>query len=77
MFRSSTSFPSMDFNAMAGGSLRRDKMARFSIAPAAAADRSGSSILQAVKQLGLKLQGLKGLIETIVIDHLAKTPTES
>jgi len=52
-------------------------MARFSIAPAAAADRSGSSILQAVKQLGLKLQGLKVPIERIVIDHLAKTPTEN
>jgi uncharacterized protein (TIGR03435 family) len=36
-----------------------------------------ASIFEAVQQLGLKLQSRKAPIDTIVIDHLEKTPTEN
>jgi uncharacterized protein (TIGR03435 family) len=43
----------------------------------AASDPSGSSLFQSVQQLGLKLEARKARIETIVVDHVEKTPTEN
>jgi uncharacterized protein (TIGR03435 family) len=43
----------------------------------AASDPSGASFFASVEQLGLKLESRKAPIETIVIDHLEKTPTEN
>jgi uncharacterized protein (TIGR03435 family) len=43
----------------------------------AASTPGGSSILGAVQQLGLKLDGRKMPIDTVVVDHLEKTPTEN
>ena len=43
----------------------------------AASDPAASSIFQSVQQLGLKLQAGKAPVDTIVIDHLEKTPTEN
>lgn len=44
---------------------------------AGASDPSGSSIVQAIQQLGLKLEARKAPVETIVVDRLEKTPTEN
>ena len=41
----------------------------------AASDPSSGSIFSAVQKLGLRLEPRKSLIETIVIDHVEKTPT--
>jgi uncharacterized protein (TIGR03435 family) len=38
---------------------------------------AASSVFQSVQQLGLKLQSGKAPVDTIVIDHLEKTPTEN
>jgi uncharacterized protein (TIGR03435 family) len=43
----------------------------FGMAP----DTSGAEIFQAVKALGLELQPRKAPVETIIVDHLKKTPT--
>ena len=43
----------------------------------AASDPSGGSIFAAVQKLGLKLEPRKAPVETIVIDHLEKSPTEN
>ena len=43
----------------------------------AASDPSGGTIFQAVQQLGLKLEPRKDAIETLVVDHVEKTPTEN
>jgi uncharacterized protein (TIGR03435 family) len=43
----------------------------------AASTPSGNSILGAVQQLGLKLDPRKSPVDTIVVDHLEKTPTEN
>lgn len=40
-------------------------------------DSSTAPIFQAVQQLGLKLQARKAPFDTIVVDHLEKTPTEN
>ncbi len=42
-----------------------------------ASDPSGSSIFNAVQELGLRLEARKAPVETIVIDHLEKTPSEN
>jgi len=44
---------------------------------AGAASDPTASIFQAVQQLGLKLQSRKAPVDTIVIDHLEKTPIEN
>ena len=43
----------------------------------AVSDPSGSSVFQSVQQLGLKLEARKSPVETIVVDHLEKMPTEN
>ncbi len=43
----------------------------------AASTPSGGSILSAVQQLGLKLDPRKVPVDTIVVDHLEKSPTEN
>jgi uncharacterized protein (TIGR03435 family) len=43
----------------------------------AASDPSGGAIFSAVQKLGLKLDARKASVETIVVDHLEKTPTEN
>jgi len=43
----------------------------FGMAP----DTSGAAIFQAVKDLGLELQSRKAPVETIIVDHVEKTPT--
>lgn len=43
----------------------------------AASTPGGSSVLGAVQQLGLKLDARKLPVDTIVVDHLEKTPTEN
>jgi uncharacterized protein (TIGR03435 family) len=43
----------------------------------AASTPSGTSVLGAVQQLGLKLEPRKSPVETIVVDHLEKSPTEN
>jgi uncharacterized protein (TIGR03435 family) len=45
--------------------------------PSGASDPSGTSIFQAVQQLGLRLEPRKAPVETIVVNHLEKTPTEN
>jgi uncharacterized protein (TIGR03435 family) len=45
--------------------------------PVAADPSSGGSIFLALQKLGLKLEARKAPVETIVIDHLEKTPTEN
>jgi uncharacterized protein (TIGR03435 family) len=42
-----------------------------------ASDPSGGTIFQAVQQLGLKLEARKAPLDTILIDHIEKTPTEN
>lgn len=42
-----------------------------------APDPSGSSIFQSVQALGLKLEARKAPLETIVVDHVEKRPTEN
>ena len=37
----------------------------------------GASIFESVQKLGLKLEPKKGQLETIVVDHLEKTPTDN
>ncbi len=47
-------------------------------APAdAASDPGSSSLFTAVKQLGLKLDSRKALVETIVVEHAEKMPTDN
>jgi uncharacterized protein (TIGR03435 family) len=41
----------------------------------AASDTSRAAIFQAVKDLGLELKSGKASVETIIVDHLEKTPT--
>ncbi len=43
----------------------------------AASDPSGDSIFASVQALGLKLEPRKDSVDTIVVDHLEKTPTEN
>jgi uncharacterized protein (TIGR03435 family) len=42
-----------------------------------ASDPSGGAVFNAVQKLGLKLDARKAPVETIVVDHLEKTPTEN
>jgi len=41
------------------------------------ASTPGGSVFSAMEKLGLKLDGRKAPVETIVVDHLEKTPTEN
>ncbi len=43
----------------------------------AASTPGGSAIFTAMEKLGLKLDARKAPVETIVVDHLEKTPTEN
>jgi uncharacterized protein (TIGR03435 family) len=43
----------------------------------AASTPGGSALFAAVEKLGLKLEGRKAPVETIVVDHLEKTPTDN
>ena len=43
----------------------------------AEASDPGSSVFESVQKMGLKLEPRKGTLETIVVDHLEKTPTEN
>jgi uncharacterized protein (TIGR03435 family) len=43
----------------------------------AASDPSGGGIMQAVQKLGLKLDSRKVPMETLIVDHIEKTPTEN
>jgi uncharacterized protein (TIGR03435 family) len=43
----------------------------------AASTPGGSAIFAAIERLGLKLDSRKAPVETIVVDHLEKTPTEN
>ena len=47
------------------------------IAAPQAADPEGGSVLESVKPLGLRLEKDKAAIETIVIEHIEKIPTEN
>jgi uncharacterized protein (TIGR03435 family) len=42
-----------------------------------ASDPGGSAIFDAVQKLGMKLESRKAPVDTIVIDHIEKTPTEN
>jgi uncharacterized protein (TIGR03435 family) len=42
-----------------------------------ASDPSGGGVSASVEKLGLKLQARKSPAETIVVDHLEKTPTDN
>ena len=42
-----------------------------------ASDPGGSTIFETIQQLGLKLDPRKSPVETIVVDHVEKTPTEN
>ena len=44
---------------------------------AGGSDTSSTAIFQAVQKFGLKLQARKAPFDTIVVDHLEKTPTEN
>lgn len=43
----------------------------------AASDPSGSTLLNAVQALGLKLESRKAVVEQLIVDHVEKTPTEN
>jgi uncharacterized protein (TIGR03435 family) len=45
--------------------------------PDTASDPSGSSIFSTVQQMGLRLEARKAPIETIVVDHVEKVPSEN
>lgn len=47
------------------------------LAGIAASDPSGGALIQAVLQLGLKLESRGAPVETFIIDHIEKTPTEN
>lgn len=42
-----------------------------------ASDPAGTSLVASLQQMGLKLESRKDQVETIVIDHIEKTPTEN
>jgi uncharacterized protein (TIGR03435 family) len=42
-----------------------------------ASDPSGNVVAASVEKLGLKLEARKAPVETIVVDHLEKIPTEN
>jgi uncharacterized protein (TIGR03435 family) len=45
--------------------------------PQGASDPGGSSLQDAVKSMGLKLESRKATVDQFVIDHIEKTPTEN
>jgi uncharacterized protein (TIGR03435 family) len=48
------------------------------VAPGQSASDPGTSIPSAVEaQLGLKLRATKGMLDSIVVDHAEKVPTEN
>jgi uncharacterized protein (TIGR03435 family) len=42
-----------------------------------ASEPSGNSIFASIQALGLKLEPRKGSIDTLIIDHIEKNPTEN
>jgi uncharacterized protein (TIGR03435 family) len=63
IFRSSVNLP-------VGGGSRGD-------GPNAASDPSGASILSSIQKLGLRLEPRKLPLDTLIIDHMNRTPTEN
>ena len=70
--------PTAGQSLMPGGPPLRLPPPPVSDGAAAAPDDSGPTIFAALQdQAGLKLESKKGPVDTLVIDHIEKTPTEN
>jgi uncharacterized protein (TIGR03435 family) len=48
------------------------------VGPPSSGDDTGPTLFRALpEQLGLRLEGKKGMVEVLVVDHVEKTPTEN